>query len=142
MARRGRPPMGTELIPALEGSPQAKLRLTLILQTLSGQTTVEDAAAQLGISRSRFFALRDELLQESVANLEPKPTGRPPNEDPQHAAKIEQLQQEIQELQVDLRAAQLREELALLMPHVLKKKPGDVKKNAAHTNDTPGSSKA
>jgi transposase-like protein len=127
MARRGRPPKGTELIPSLDGSQQAKLRLALILQTLSGQITVEDAAAQLGIGRSRFFALRDELLQQSLSSLEPKPTGRPPKEEPQ-SEKVEQLQQEIHALKVDLRASQIREELALLMPHVLKKKPREVKK--------------
>jgi len=134
MARRGRPPKGTELIPSLDGSEQAKLRLSLILQTLAGQITVEDAAAQLGIGRSRFFALRDELLQQSLNSLEPKPTGRPPKDEPQ-SEKVVQLQQEIDTLKVDLRAAQIREELALLMPHVLKKKPGggkEVKKKTGN----------
>jgi len=124
MAKRGRPPKGTELIPALEGSQQAKIRMTLILQTLSGQVTAEDAAAMLGIGRSRFFAMREEFLQQSLSNLEPKPTGRPPKQEAveEKDARIEQLEMEIDSMKVELRAAQIREELALLMPHVLKKK--------------------
>ena len=36
MARRGRKPIGTNLVEHLEGSERAKIRLKAILETLSG----------------------------------------------------------------------------------------------------------
>jgi hypothetical protein len=112
--------MGPELVNNLDGSEQAKQRLKVILQTFSGEMTIPEACQQLHVSEARFHELRSQWLQSSVANLEPKPVGRPPAPEPsEQDQKIANLERQIVELKVDLRAAQIREELALLMPEVM-----------------------
>lgn len=121
MRRRGRPPVGPALVDRLDGSPQAKTRLRVILQVLGGERTVPEACAQLGIERSRFHELREAVLQEALAALEPRLRGRPPRQASPEEAQVAALEDQVQELKVDLRAAQVREELALVMPHVVHK---------------------
>jgi HAMP domain-containing protein len=126
MMSRGRPPKGPELVEGIEGSELAKLRLKVILQTVAGEITVADACTQLNVSEARFHELRSDVLRTAAQALEPKPAGRPAKEVPKEADEVARLKKEIQELKIDLRAAQIREELSLLMPHVLKpRKTGD-----------------
>jgi hypothetical protein len=115
---RGRPPLGDEIVEHLEGSSQAKHRLRLILRTLAGEVTVQQACAELGVGESRFHEMRTEVLQHTLGDLEPKPIGRPSEEPTQQEALISQLQQEVQELKIDLRAAQIRQELAIALPRL------------------------
>jgi uncharacterized membrane protein YccC len=125
----GRPPLGAELVEDTEGSPQAKKRVQIILQTLAGQMTIPQACAELNIGESRFHELRHELLQQMVQAAEGKPRGRPPS--PQEGARCLQLRQELDSLRLDLRAAQIREELATMLPHLLhpaERNGGDQKK--------------
>ena len=125
----GRPPLGAELVGSLEGSPQAKLRLEIIIRTLAGEITIPQACQELAIGESRFHELRNELLQHAVAALEPRARGRPPTA--RGNPCVAQLQQQVQALKIDLQAAQIREELALMLPHVLHpdaKASGDKKK--------------
>ena len=56
MSRAGRKPQGAALVAPLSGSEHAKRRLALFLQTFSGECTVSEACAELGIGESRFFA--------------------------------------------------------------------------------------
>jgi hypothetical protein len=77
MKRIGRKPQGVNLLHPLSGSDLAKRRMTLFLQTLSGETSVVQACAELNICESRFYGQRAEWLQESLALLEPRPSGRP-----------------------------------------------------------------
>jgi hypothetical protein len=73
-----RPPLGPALIDRLDGgSADARTRARLILETIAGQTAVEDAAAALGVSAQRFHELRSSALEQLVAGCEPKPLGRP-----------------------------------------------------------------
>ena len=123
---RGRPPKGPELVEGIDGSELAKLRLKVILQTVAGEITVADACTQLNVSEARFHELRTEVLRSAAQALEPKPAGRPAKEVDKDADEVTRLKKEIQELKIDLRAAQIREELAMLMPHVLERKTGDV----------------
>ncbi len=117
---RGRPPLGTELVNTLDGSDLAKQRLKVALQTISGELTVPQACERLQLSEARFHELRSEWLQTACAAFEPKAVGRPAPPPPtEQEQKIQQLERQITELKVDLRAAQIREELALLMPEVL-----------------------
>ena len=74
----GRRPLGPALVEHLDGSASAKERLELILATNAGQVTVVSAAEQLGISEAMFYKLRNRVLQVALADLEPKPIGRPP----------------------------------------------------------------
>ena len=120
---RGRPPLGSELVERLEGSPQAKDRLRAILRTLSGEITIPQACAELGIGESRFHEMRSEVLQGVLENLEGKPRGRPPDAS-EADARVQALQQHVLELTTDLRASQIREELAIMLPR-LARKPED-----------------
>ena len=75
--RPGRKPAGPKLVEGLSGSDFAKKRLEQVLRTLSGELTIEEACAELNIGRTRFYDLRQELLEDMVERLEPRPAGRP-----------------------------------------------------------------
>ena len=129
----GRRPDPAAIITRLAGSQQAQQRLNLMLQTLTGQSPIPEAAARLGLGRSRLCLLRQEMLQAALEALEPKTRGRPPTENTPQEQQIAELQEQVLALKIDLKAAQIREELALLMPHLLHKKNPTkpaVKKNA------------
>lgn len=111
--RRGRPALGADLVNNLAGSPHAKRRAELIIQTLTGQITVEQACAQLHIGQAAFFKLRVRTLQEMVAGLEPRTVGRPPEHIAAEQQRIEDLTAQVGELEFQLQAARVREELAL-----------------------------
>ena len=117
---RGRPPAGPKLVENLEGSESAKQRLRVVLQTVAGELSVPEACARLNISEARFHEMRAEVLQTALLHLEPKPAGRPPQQPDPQAAEMTALKEQIQELKIELRATQIREELAILMPGVLK----------------------
>lgn len=110
----------------LAGSEHAKQRLTLFLQTLSGQCSVPEACAQLGIGPSRFFAQRSAWLQQSLAILEPRSPGRPPKADSvPDEADVRQLQERLQHLEARSAAVEVQAELASLLPHVVQRpRPG------------------
>lgn len=122
MARRGRPPQGPGLVENLDGSDAAKERLRVILETLAGTLTVEHACALLGVGETRFHELRAELLQQALHVLEPKASGRPSAPLPSvEAQELQRLRAQVKDLSIDLRAAQVREEIALISPHLLKR---------------------
>jgi transposase-like protein len=105
---RGRPPLGPELAERVEVSAPAQERLKVILATIAGQMSVAAACEKLGISEARFHELRQECLRAAAAALEPKPLGRPTAQVSPEATEIAALKQQVQELKVDLRAAQIR----------------------------------
>jgi hypothetical protein len=110
---RGRHPSGPEYVDHLHGSSQAKERLRLILETMTGKMRVQEACQLLEISEQRFDQLRTELLQAALASLESKPAGRPPRGAPN--SEDELLRAQVEELQAELRASQVREEIALVL---------------------------
>lgn len=120
MARRGRRPLAARHVDNLCGSERAKLRLQTILQTLQGQMTVAEACGVLGIGESRFHALRNQWLQESMELLEPRPLGRPPQVVSPEQAEVARLEAENRDLRQQRRVAEVREELAQRLPHVLR----------------------
>lgn len=118
--RIGRKPDPTALVGALAGSEPTKRRLILFLETLSGQRTVGAACAELGICESRFYAQRAEWLEASVTFLEPGTSGRPPKQDPApDPAECKVLRERIHQLESRLAAAEVRSELACLLPRVV-----------------------
>ena len=119
--RRGRPPKGSALVEGLEGSDHARERLKIILDSIAGKLTVEEACQRLGIGEARFHELRTEVLQIALSRLEPGQVGRPPKRTEEEAAELEALKKENLELKVDLQASRLREEIAIAMPHLLNK---------------------
>ena len=119
----GRPPKGPELVDELEGSDQAKRKLRIMIETISGEKTIPQACAELGIQRSRFHAMRKAFLLDAVNSLEPRNRGRPPAQVTPEQAHIDLLEKRVEALSYEVRAAQIREELAVVMPHVLKPTP-------------------
>jgi hypothetical protein len=113
---RGRKPSGPEYVKKLHGSIEAKERLAVILETLFGRCRVLEACAQLGIAETRFHQIRIEALQAALENLELRPAGRPPQISPESAARIRELEEQVQALQIELRAAEARAEIALALP--------------------------
>jgi len=111
---RGRHPSGPAYVARLQGSAQAKQRLEVVLRTLAGSLSVQQACAELDLSPARFGELRTQLLQAALASLEPRPVGRPQaSTTPEPVA---QLQARVQDLERQLHAALLREEVALILP--------------------------
>ncbi len=128
---RGRPGKGLGHVDAVEGTQETKARMKAILETVSGALSVREAAKRLGVSEARFHELRKEALQHLADALATRPPGRPPKaEETTSADEVEELRRQFKELQLDLKVAQTRTELALTMPHVLKEEPepGPVKK--------------
>lgn len=122
--------MGPRKALRMEGSDEAKRRLRVILETVSGRWTVAAACRELGISEARFHQLRDGALMGALEALEPAPAGRPPRERAEEDGQLRALEEEVKELRIDLRASQIREEIAAVMPHLLKPREDAVKKTA------------
>ncbi len=107
MTRLGRKPLATGHVDKLAASPHAKQRLTAVLKTLSGEWTIPQACAELGIHEAYFHALRHAWLQHAVELLEPKPIGRPPR-----AAVPAANDERIARLEQELQLAETRREVA------------------------------
>ena len=118
MARRGRKPTGTNLLEHLQGSERAKTRLKGILETLSAERSIPDVCDELGIGESMFHRVRSEVLQAALDRLEPRPLGRPPQPPPAQDAQAADLEAEILRLQMQLKAAEVRRELAENLPRL------------------------
>lgn len=118
---RGRRPLGPELTDQLDGSALARMRMRLILETITGQTRAKDARQQLGICAQQFVTLRAKAIGAGIAALEPKPLGRPHRADrapavaPLHA-RIAELEARVAQLEAKLHAANVRAELAGQLP--------------------------
>jgi Helix-turn-helix domain len=113
---RGRIPAGPESVEHLEGSPKAKERLRVILETMMGKWRVHEACQRLGICEQRFRQLREELLRAALESLEDQPAGRPRR--PEEPAETADLRQQLEALQREQQVAQVREEIVLALPHV------------------------
>jgi hypothetical protein len=119
MARVGRKPFRLKHLDRLAASPLAKIRLEWLLKSLSGECTVPEACAALGINESRFHQLRGDWLQAAAASLEPGRPGPRPKEASPEAAEIAALEGEVRGLKLELHASQVRAELAEALPHVV-----------------------
>ena len=120
--RRGRPYEGAGLVEKLDDcSEEARQRLKVIFQTLAGVFTVEEACEILKIRRSAFYKLRGQFIENAVRLLEPKTPGRKRKLVTSEQAENQRLREENERLKFELKAQQLREEIGLLMPHLLKR---------------------
>jgi hypothetical protein len=115
---RGRLPSGPAFVDKLDGSPVAKERLKVLLETLAGTCRVGEACARLGIQESRFEQVRIEVLQAALAAAEQHHAGRRPRPRDPRDAEVQQLRQRIAELEAQLQTALLRAEVAVLLPQV------------------------
>ena len=117
----GRPPKGVDHVDRLEGSEELKRRLKVVLETIVGSRSIEDACAALGVGESRLHEMRQEALVGALGALMPKPAGRPAKP-AMETTKEQELQERIERLEEDLQAAYVRTELALAMPHLFRAK--------------------
>lgn len=123
----GRPPDGLKHVDRLEGPEESKQRLRVILTTLTGELSVAEACRELGISETRLLHLRQRALEAALAALVPGPPGRPPQEVPADRDREAQLTAQVRELEHEVVVEQVRTEIALTAPELLKRA---AKKNA------------
>ena len=131
--RAGRRPAGVEHVERLSGDAEAKRRLRVILETVSGERSIEDACAELGVSPSRFHELRREALESALRGLEPGVSGRPKrvSDIDSSSERLAELERENRELEIELQASYVRTEIALAMPQLLTPKArAEIKKKA------------
>lgn len=115
---RGRLPSGPEFVSKLEGSPLAKDRLQVLLETLAGACRIGDACARLGIGEARFDQIRIAALQAALQALEVKPAGRKSHPLSPQDTEVQNLRERIVQLEAELQAALIRAEIAITLPQV------------------------
>jgi hypothetical protein len=116
MARTTR---GTAMVDDLGASEQARHRLKAIVETMSGTKSIPEVCTELGISEAMFHKLRSRFLEDAVLLLEPRVPGPKRQEATPEERRIEDLEAEVQRTKMELEAARIRTEIALVMPHVL-----------------------
>ena len=121
MSLMGRPPLGPRLVDALEIPEDTQKKLRLILETIAGQKTLAEAAQELSISETRFHVIRQEALLGAAAALEPGTPGRPPTPKLITADELDRLRRDVVDLKAAMAASEIREEIAVLMPHLLRR---------------------
>ena len=128
----GRPPKGPTHVDRLNGADDEKRRLKVVLETISGEKTIEQACEELHVSASRFHDLRREALQAALDGLTPGAAGRPKHDDPAvDPDHVKALETENKQLKEELLASYTRTEIALAMPHLLTPKARtEIKKKA------------
>lgn len=126
---RGRKPAGPGLVDKVDGSESARLRLRVILETMTGDLSVEEACQKLAISEAMFYKLRSQFLQDSVGLLEPRKPGRKKREVDPSESRIQELENQVKELTLEAEIARVRTEIAVTMPHLLKNEMKKAKKN-------------
>jgi hypothetical protein len=97
--RKPKPGMGQ-----IRGSEDAKKRMSLILEVLSGLKGTAEACAVLGVNGMRYYQLEGRALQGMATALEPQPKGRDkrPLED-----QLKRVEQERDSLGRELRQTQV-----------------------------------
>jgi hypothetical protein len=113
---RGRYPAGIEYVDKLEGEEADKERLKAILETLFGATRLLEACERVGVRETRFHQLRDRALQGALDAITARPTGRPSRQAVVSADRLRELEQVLAEKEWALQQAQVREEVALILP--------------------------
>jgi hypothetical protein len=111
--------MGPELAHHLDGSERAKERLEMILETIAGRLTIRQACDRLGIEQAMFFRLRMQALQAGIDRLEPRPAGRPAHKSSPEEERIVELSRELQRKESELKATEVRLEVAQVLPQVI-----------------------
>lgn len=118
--RTGRPNKGSRHVDSLPGGATEKARLHAIVQALTGERTVDEACAGLGIRRAYFQELRQKALLGALEALVPRQPGRRPQAATVTAAELEALRRDKAELEEELVAMMARVELAMAMPRLLR----------------------
>jgi len=112
----GRPNKGVDHVGNCDGSKQSKLRTQVVLQTISGELTVNDALEILGIQRAHFAKLRLRALQGAVDALEPGRPGRRRRHDAEIDQRAVELASKIAQLEKQLQLERARADIAQILP--------------------------
>jgi hypothetical protein len=115
----GRKPLGPKLVHHLDGSERAKERLEVILETVSGKLTISEACHRLGIEEAMFYRLRTQALGAALSRLEPRPSGRPRQSSSPESERIAELEREVEDKVLELKAAEVRADVSQAIPHVV-----------------------
>jgi hypothetical protein len=115
-----RPPDGLKHVDRLPGPESRKRRLRVILATLAGELPIAEACMRLGIGEARFHQLRRRVLAGAMAALGERPAGRPRKREEAAPGRLEALERENEQLRLELHTAEIREEIALVMPHLMR----------------------
>lgn len=119
-----RPSTGPALVQRLAGSDDAKLRTEVVLDTIAGRCTLDDAAERLGVARSYLVILRDQILQGAIAAAEPRKSGpKPRTKEADLIAELAQSRRLAKDLEIALELERCRVELAAVLGPRLKKTP-------------------
>lgn len=101
------------MVDNLEGSAFAKKRVRVVLETITGAKTIDEACEELGIERTRLYELRDELLVRMIESAEPGRPGRPRRQQ-EELVKADEVLEENRRLARENQVLRAREEMALI----------------------------
>ncbi|MEZ0228966.1 MAG: hypothetical protein ACAI25_10105 [Planctomycetota bacterium] len=118
-----RPPEGPNLADHLDLPDDTKHRLKVVLETISGAKTIAEASAELGIGAARFHELRMQALEGAGIAISPKPAGRPRSEGEAADPRVAELDAKLKDMEIEVKAAHVREQIARTMPHLLEDGP-------------------
>jgi hypothetical protein len=121
---RGRRASVAAAVAGLDGPRAMRERLRVLLDTLTGQLSLAAAGGRLGLGRTRVLALRRQALGGALDALAPHPVGRPRRGPSAGAVELARLQARVRELEGALQAEQVRAEVALTMPGLLRRRGG------------------
>jgi hypothetical protein len=112
----GRPILGAGLVDRLQGSDRAKLIVRTLLETISGQRTIDEAAKVLDCNGAYVHALRERLLTATIAAAEPRPHGPAPKPEIDAVTReaIDTAEARARDAEVALELERCRSELALV----------------------------
>lgn len=109
-----RPNKGLGHVDGLQGDPESKYQLKVVLATITGEMLVDEAYEDLGIGPSQFANLRKQVLQAALGGLQPRPVGRPRRVAVKTEEEILAMERQIKELEQDMAVLRSRVELAVL----------------------------
>jgi len=101
-APRNKPPSRQVGAKALVGSQAARAAAAIVLESVTGLCSVEEASARLAVAVPRYYVLETRALQGLIGALEPRARGRPLSE----ASKLAALTKENARLSRELRRYQ------------------------------------
>jgi hypothetical protein len=112
----GRPPQRYTHVEKVDADDDVKRRLHVLLRALNGEIRALDAQEELGLSETRFHALRQLMLQGAADALTPRRGGRPRKVLDPAEEEIARLKRELELAEQALKIARVRAELALVLP--------------------------
>jgi hypothetical protein len=110
----GRPNKGVDHLDNCDCSELARQRGKLILQTITGELSVQDACDEMGIQRPRFQELRARALQCYSEGVEAGHPGRPRTRDVERDEREAELLSRIASLERQLEVAEAKALVAQL----------------------------